>query len=130
MASDVDDILNKIGASDDRGEIITNDKVIPFERKQEQEPEKETVKKEEALQVEPEDVSNLLEFINNFLEKRDDLAKWKLDPIETKNATTLIVRLSEKYGVYLMTYALEIEAVVFLIFYYLARQEPQKENEG
>jgi len=129
MASDVDDILNKIGASDDRGEIITNDKVIPFKREQEQEPEKETVKKEEALQVEPEDVSNLLEFINNFLEKRDDLAKWKLDPIETKNATTLIVRLSEKYGVYLMTYALEIEAFVFLFFYYLARQEPESEIE-
>jgi hypothetical protein len=129
MASDVDDILNKIGASDERGEIITNDKVIPFERKQEKEPEKEPVKKEETLQVEPEDVSNLLEFINNFLEKREDLKRWKLDPIETKNATTLIVRLSEKYGVYLMTYALEIEAVIFLIFYYLARQEPESEIE-
>ena len=45
MPSDVDDILNKIGASDDRGEVITNDKVIPFERKQEQEPEKETIKR-------------------------------------------------------------------------------------
>jgi len=127
MASDVDDILNKIGASDEGGEIITNDKVIPFEKKQE--PEKEPEKKAEALQIEPEDVSNLLEFINNFLEKREDLKRWKLDPIETKNATTLIVRLSEKYGVYLMTYALEIEAVVFLIFYYLARQEPESEIE-
>ena len=118
--SEIDDILAKIGASESKAPVSPLS--LGGEPEPETEPEKEIVKTDK-LEINPEDVKNFLEYLNNFLGKREELKKWQLDNIELKNATTLLSRLGEKYGIWLLNYALEIEAGVFLLFYVMARIE-------
>jgi hypothetical protein len=127
MASEIDDILARIGASESKGPVSPLQ--ITGEGEELEKPAKEEPIKTEKLEINPEDVKNFLEYLNNFLGKRPELKKWELDPIETKNATTLLVRLGEKYGIWLLNYALEIEAGVFVLFYIMARMEIEKNDE-
>lgn len=126
MPDEIDAILAKIGASSEAPAPVS-----PLDLGKEEEiieDKKEEPIKTDKLEVNPEDVKNFIEFLNNYLSKRPELEKWKLDDIETKNATTLLVRLGEKYGVWLLEYALEIECGVFLLFYVTARME-NKQND-
>jgi len=90
-----------------------------------------TIKVPEKLDIDPVDIRNFYEFVNNFLNKR--LPVWALDEIELKNITTLTCRIGDKYGAWLMQYALEGECALFIALYILARldfgkQEPKEVN--